>query len=413
MNDTGRAGFVWNRGAEAHAGSDVQSISGGLLLSRANVPGIENCLGAIIMSAGVVSPEAVKHETSEVMYVAAGCGELHTEAGTIPLSKGDAVFIPAAAWHWLANTGTDDLVSVFCFPGPDRPASQSGPVTAQTATFPVGERSYEGLREVSGLSNEQVAPPADGRPPVSERDVTRLGGIGEIAEDEATGAIALAYEQIRTALGVSFVPTIYRMLATHQNVLVMAVEQLAPLLHTQLASNFGHEMRRVARHALQSPSASGSWVAPDQQSLHLIDRYSGANPLGLLFVLGLLGTHVVQRPSVMSPPLPNRSDDIWSDILICHGGVTTPGFWREFGRRPGPLEVAWSATRAHAERGGFDASRKAVLDLGAATVRDAGIDRLLNRVDPVEAKEIHDLLSWFPTGIATMIAETEWLKFRS
>lgn len=128
MSDNDTDGFVRSRADETPQGSSPQPVSGGLLLSQANVPDIENCLGAVTMAAGVVSAEAVKHETSEVMYVAAGRGELRTEEGTIPFSKGDAIFIPAGEWHWLANTGEDDLVSVFSFPRPDRPTTQNRPV---------------------------------------------------------------------------------------------------------------------------------------------------------------------------------------------------------------------------------------------------------------------------------------------
>ena len=64
------------------------------------------------------------------MYVMAGRGELRTDGGAIPVSKGDAVFIPAGAWHWLANTGDDELISIFAFPEPARPAGQRRPVVA-------------------------------------------------------------------------------------------------------------------------------------------------------------------------------------------------------------------------------------------------------------------------------------------
>lgn len=100
---------------------------GGLLLSQANVPGIAHCLGVARMAPGTVSPDAVRHECGEVMYVAAGRGELRTEGETIPFAVGDALYIPAERWHWLVNTGTEELVSVFSFPTPERPATQQRP----------------------------------------------------------------------------------------------------------------------------------------------------------------------------------------------------------------------------------------------------------------------------------------------
>ncbi len=121
-------GIVRVRGGELLIGTCTALADGGLLLSEENVVGIENCLGVVAMPAGAVSPEAVKHETSEVMYVAAGCGELRTDEGVVAVSVGDAIFIPTDAWHWLANTGESDLVSVFTFPRPSRPTSYRRPM---------------------------------------------------------------------------------------------------------------------------------------------------------------------------------------------------------------------------------------------------------------------------------------------
>lgn len=122
------SGFVRVRGAELLSGTCTALVDGGILLSQANVVGIENCLGVVAMPAGAVSTEAVKHESSEVMYVAAGCGELRTDEGVFAVSVGDAIFIPTDAWHWLANTGESDLVSVFTFPRPSRPTSYRRPL---------------------------------------------------------------------------------------------------------------------------------------------------------------------------------------------------------------------------------------------------------------------------------------------
>jgi len=132
MTDTG--GFLRNPAAEVPVGPGQEPITGGLLLSQANVPDIETCLGAITMTAGTVSADAVSHDTNEVMYVAAGRGELRTDTAVIPFATGDAIFIPAHAWHWLANTGESDLVSVFSFPTPERPPSRSRPVTTRSQT---------------------------------------------------------------------------------------------------------------------------------------------------------------------------------------------------------------------------------------------------------------------------------------
>ena len=62
-----------------------------------------------------------------------------------------------------------------------------------------------------------------------------LRGPGEIAEDDAGGALAQTYTQLRAALGVTFVPTVFRMLARHERYLTAAVTALAPAVATRAA----------------------------------------------------------------------------------------------------------------------------------------------------------------------------------
>ncbi|WP_432854414.1 cupin domain-containing protein [Amycolatopsis sp. CA-161197] len=97
----------------------------GLLLSAANVPEIQNCLGVVTIPAGSPRTDTIAHATSEVMYVAQGTGQLHTDKGVIDFERGQAIFIPAASWHALENTGGEDLVSVFSFPSPSRPSTRA------------------------------------------------------------------------------------------------------------------------------------------------------------------------------------------------------------------------------------------------------------------------------------------------
>ncbi|MCI2423313.1 cupin domain-containing protein [Saccharopolyspora sp. K220] len=97
----------------------------GLLLSGNNVPEIQNCLGAVTIPPGAPRTETVAHATSEVMYVAQGSGRLRTDQGDLDFERGQAIFIPAASWHALENTGAEDLVSVFSFPMPTRPPTRT------------------------------------------------------------------------------------------------------------------------------------------------------------------------------------------------------------------------------------------------------------------------------------------------
>lgn len=112
-------GFVRHRG---------RPDDSGLLLSSVNVPEIQNCLGVATIPEGVTLDRETVHSTGEVMYVAAGSGELRKRGEPIAFRQGDAIFIPAGEWHSLANTGVGDLVSVFSFPYPVRPQSESRPI---------------------------------------------------------------------------------------------------------------------------------------------------------------------------------------------------------------------------------------------------------------------------------------------
>ena len=73
------------------------------------------------MAAGETDSVAVRHATEETMYVVAGRGELRTEFEVRPFAPGDALHLPARVWHWIANVGTSEIVSVFSFPTPVRP----------------------------------------------------------------------------------------------------------------------------------------------------------------------------------------------------------------------------------------------------------------------------------------------------
>lgn len=99
--------------------------AGNLLLSGDNVPEIQNCLGAVTIPSGAPRTDMIAHATSEVMYVAQGTGRLHTDQGNLDFERGQAIFIPAASWHALENTGAEDLVSVFSFPLPGRPPTRT------------------------------------------------------------------------------------------------------------------------------------------------------------------------------------------------------------------------------------------------------------------------------------------------
>jgi quercetin dioxygenase-like cupin family protein len=81
------------------------------------------CPGYARFAPGAVSA-ALSHATEELMFVVAGIGALRTDAGAVPFAAGDALRIPPGFWHWIANLGTEDVVSVFSFPGAELPPTQ-------------------------------------------------------------------------------------------------------------------------------------------------------------------------------------------------------------------------------------------------------------------------------------------------
>ena len=51
-----------------------------------------------------------------------------------------------------------------------------------------------------------------------------LRGPREVAEDEAGSSVAVLYARLRELLGVPFVPTVFRMLAVHEDYLAAVVD---------------------------------------------------------------------------------------------------------------------------------------------------------------------------------------------
>jgi hypothetical protein len=70
--------------------------------------------------------------------------------------------------------------------------------------------------------------PTAGMSAPAEVSATVLRGPGEIAEAEADAPLRETYARLRVALGVAFVPTVFRMLACHGPYLAAAVDALGP-----------------------------------------------------------------------------------------------------------------------------------------------------------------------------------------
>jgi quercetin dioxygenase-like cupin family protein len=91
-----------------------------MLVTEATVEGNAASLGYSVFKPGVVVGP-VQHVVEEVAYVVSGSGELRLDDGAVAFGEGDALHIPAGAWHAVANTGESDVVMVFGFPHPAYP----------------------------------------------------------------------------------------------------------------------------------------------------------------------------------------------------------------------------------------------------------------------------------------------------
>jgi mannose-6-phosphate isomerase-like protein (cupin superfamily) len=81
------------------------------------------CLGYGSFPPGSVT-QSVKHETEELFFIVQGTGEVRLEDGSVPFSARDAFFVPAGTWHAVANTGDEDVVTVFTFPSRTYPPTE-------------------------------------------------------------------------------------------------------------------------------------------------------------------------------------------------------------------------------------------------------------------------------------------------
>jgi quercetin dioxygenase-like cupin family protein len=91
-----------------------------MVLNDRSLRGNASSLGYSVFTPGCVTA-MVSHETEEVAYVVAGCGELRLDDGSVPFAAGQGVYVPAGTWHAVANTGEEDVIMVFGFPHPDYP----------------------------------------------------------------------------------------------------------------------------------------------------------------------------------------------------------------------------------------------------------------------------------------------------
>jgi len=245
---------------------------------------------------------------------------------------------------------------------------------------------------------------------------TNLSGPGEVAETEAVGAVARAYKLLRAALGVSHVPTVYRMLATHPTFFLEFVDHSLPAIERFTANGSPARLRAAARSALPTDSAQNNRADRGHHIWELLDRYNQANPVNLLLTLLLTGSDTVLRNDVMRPPLPDppsreNVEEFLTDIWACHGYVTVPGLWREMFRAPDSARPIWQSVRASAAEGNVARCGDAVIGAALQSIPEEDyLTWLLEGQPPQDRADIDRILNWFPSGISAMIAEIELVK---
>jgi quercetin dioxygenase-like cupin family protein len=98
-----------------------------MLISDHTVSGNKCSLGYSLFKPDTVSVP-LRHDAEELVFVAKGSGELRSHGICLPFRQLDSLYIPPDVWHWVANTGTDDVVMIFAFATPGRPRTDSEPL---------------------------------------------------------------------------------------------------------------------------------------------------------------------------------------------------------------------------------------------------------------------------------------------
>ena len=66
----------------------------------------------------------LSHSVEELAYIVSGSGVIRLETGDVPVTAGQALYVPARLWHTVVNQGGEDLVMVFSFPSPGYPPTE-------------------------------------------------------------------------------------------------------------------------------------------------------------------------------------------------------------------------------------------------------------------------------------------------
>ena len=212
----------------------------------------------------------------------------------------------------------------------------------------------------------------------SRTDIARaavLRGPREVAEDEAGSSVAALYARLRELLGVPFVPTVFRMLAVHEDYLA-AVVDAASATPAERRATYARRGVGLAADVARDLDPGSVSAGEDTAAIQgVIERYNVANPAGMLILAAL--SDGLEPARVLEAPLPERAGrSLLDDVLMCHGGFTVPGLWRELAHGwPDVAERAWTEIRSLAQAPRFASGRDELLALASEALPAASFPR--------------------------------------
>lgn len=105
----------------AHERDCAEERRGDVVSWRTLISGDRTPTDALTVGTAEIQPQAPtegachRHAAAEVYYFLAGAGVVHIDGVAHPAEPGAAVYVPANAWHYVTNTGTEPLRLVFVF----------------------------------------------------------------------------------------------------------------------------------------------------------------------------------------------------------------------------------------------------------------------------------------------------------
>jgi mannose-6-phosphate isomerase-like protein (cupin superfamily) len=94
-----------------------------VLVAEQTVGGNASALGYSVFKPGTSTAD-LSHSVEELAYIVGGSGVIRLETGDVPVTAGQALYVPARLWHTVVNPGGEDLVMVFSFPSPGYPPTE-------------------------------------------------------------------------------------------------------------------------------------------------------------------------------------------------------------------------------------------------------------------------------------------------